>query len=223
MKRNSDFLGHLVLCYNKPCEVICQAMRTICLGLGLVLLLGAGSIGQPGSLTVVIDPGHGGDDTGGIGVDNLIEKDLVLQIAHLVAIEAVAFPTIKILLTRSDDRYLSPRERLDQARGAQAFLSLHLNFSYDPRVRGITVVVPTKAGERTRALAEALRARLISATKAFDRGTQTAPLWLRRLPIPAVQLYLGFVTNPEEARKLAQLAYQKRIAQAIVAALEELF
>lgn len=198
-------------------------MRAICLGLGLVLLLGAMGIGQPVSLTVVIDPGHGGDDTGGIGIDNLTEKDIVLQIAHLIAIEAVAFPNIKILLTRSDDRYLSPGERLAQARGAHAFLSLHLSFSYDPRVRGIAVVVPTKAGERTRALTEALRARLISATKAPDRGTQTAPLWLRRLPIPAVQLYLGFVTNPEEARKLAQLAYQKQIAQTIVAALAELF
>jgi N-acetylmuramoyl-L-alanine amidase len=41
--------------------------------------------------------------------------------------------------------------------------------------------------------------------------------------MPAVQLYLGFVTNPDEARKLGQLAYKKRIAQAILEALEASF
>nr|BAL57405.1 N-acetylmuramoyl-L-alanine amidase [uncultured Acetothermia bacterium]BAL59787.1 N-acetylmuramoyl-L-alanine amidase [Candidatus Acetothermum autotrophicum] len=180
-------------------------------------------VSQPGTLTVVIDAGHGGDDTGGIGVDNVTEKAIVLQIAHLIALESVNSPKIKILLTRSADQYLAPGERLARARGAQAFLSLHLNFSYDPRMRGITAVVPDKADPHTHALADALRARLISATKSPDLGTQTAPLWLRRLPIPAVQLNVGFITNPQEARQLAQLAYQKRIAQAIVAALEEFF
>lgn len=209
--------------YNKRWVVICQAMRTICLGLCVAGVLGALSLGQPGPFTVVIDAGHGGDDTGGIGIDNVTEKDIVLQIAHLIAVEAVNFPAIKIVLTRSDDRYLSPGERLAQARGAQVFLSLHLSFSYDPRVRGITAAVTPKADERTRALADALRSRLIAATRAPDLGTKTAPLWVRRLHMPAVQLYLGFVTNPDEARKLGQLAYKKRIAQAILEALEASF
>ncbi|MCX8103203.1 MAG: N-acetylmuramoyl-L-alanine amidase [Candidatus Bipolaricaulota bacterium] len=200
-------------------------MRAIWVGLGLAgVLLSAAGISQPRSFIIVaIDAGHGGDDTGGIGIDNLIEKDIVLQIAHVIAIESVNSPKIKIVLTRSADQYLAPGERLARARGAQAFLSLHLNFSHDPRVRGIAAFVPTNAPQRTRALADALRAHLISVTKAPDLGTQTAPLWLRRLNIPAVQLSLGFITNPEEARKLAQLAHQKRIAQAILAVLEESF
>jgi N-acetylmuramoyl-L-alanine amidase len=199
-------------------------MRPIYLGLLLIIsVMGAVGVSQPSPLTIAIDAGHGGDDTGGIGIENVIEKDIVLQIAHLIAIESVNFPKIKILLTRHDDRYLSPEERLGRAQGAQVFLSLHLDFSYDPRVRGITAVVPTSAGASTRALADVLRAHVTKAAKTPDLGTKTAPLWLRRLAIPAVQLHLGFVTNPEEARKLGQLSYQKRLAQAILEGIEELF
>jgi N-acetylmuramoyl-L-alanine amidase len=55
-------------------------------------------------------------------------------------------------------------------------------------------------------------------TKAFNLGVARAPLWLRRMKIPATQLSLGFVTNPEEARKLSQIAYQTTLTKAILAA-----
>jgi N-acetylmuramoyl-L-alanine amidase len=191
-------------------------MRAISFGLLLMSVLGVWGSSQPEAVTVVLDSGHGGDDTGGIGLNGLIEKDIVLQIAHLIAIEAVNSPDIKITLTRNEDRYLLPAERLALAQRADLFISLHLDFSYDPRVRGITALVPTQAGASARTLAEILRKYLILVTKAPDWGTKTAPLWLRRLSIPAVQLNLGFVTNPEEARKLAQLSYQTRLARAIL-------
>jgi N-acetylmuramoyl-L-alanine amidase len=190
-------------------------MRAIACGLLIVSLLNAWGISQPITI-VAIDAGHGGDDTGGIGVDNLCEKEIVLKIAHLIALEAVSFPHMKVILTRSDDRSLSPAERIAAAQGAHFYISLHLGFSYDPRARGITALVPTNAQSSSIALAEALRIRLIAVTRTLNRGTHQAPLWLRRLPIPAVQLNLGFLTNPEEARKLAQLAYQRHVARAIL-------
>ncbi len=190
-------------------------MRLLYLKL-LIILLGIWGEGQTAPWVIAIDAGHGGDDTGGIGVDGLMEKNIVLQIAHLIALEASSFSNIKIVLTRSDDRYLSPAERIARAQGAHFFISLHLDFSYDPRLRGITALVPTNAKDSARELAEILRKHLVSATRAPDLGTKTAPLWLRRLSIPAVQVNLGFITNPEEARKLGQLAYQKRLAQAIL-------
>ncbi len=207
--------------YNKPLVVICQAMRAISFGLLVISLLGILGSSQPEAVTVVLDAGHGGDDTGGLGLYGLIEKDTVLQIAHLIAIETAPPPNIKIVLTRADDRYLSPAERLAAAPGADLFISLHLDFSYDPRVRGITALVPTNAGGSAQELAGILRKHLTLATKAPDLGTKTAPLWLRRLSIPAVQLNLGFITNPEEARKLGQLSYQTKLAQAILEGMRE--
>lgn len=191
-------------------------MRLIGFGLLLLSLWGGCAGSQPPAYRVVIDAGHGGDDTGGIGLYNLMEKEIVLQIAHVIALEAANFPQLKIVLTRSDDRYLAPAERLAAAQGADLFISLHLDFSYDPRTRGITTLIPPNASAEARALSETLRKHLVSATKAFNLGAKTAPLWLRRLSIPAVQINVGFVTNPEEARKLGQLSYQTRLTQAIL-------
>jgi len=196
-------------------------MRVLYLGLLMMGLLGIGGEGQTALWVVAIDAGHGGDDTGGIGVDNLIEKEIVLQIAHLIALEASGLPNIRIILTRSDDRYRSPVERIAHAQGAHFFISLHLDFSYNPWMRGIRAIVPTHPTSSTKALAEVLCRRIVTATKGPAWETKTAPLWLRRLSVPAVQLNLGFITNPEEARKLGQLAYQKRLAQAIVEGISE--
>lgn len=195
--------------------MICQAIRAFRLGLLILILLGTWGAAQPAPITIIaIDAGHGGDDTGGIGIDNLVEKDIVLKIAHLIALEAVGFPHIKIILTRHDDRYLSPKERIQNAQGAHLCISLHLDFSYDPWMHGITILVPTKATQATWALAEVLRQSIAAPTISWE--TKTAPLWLRRLNMPAVQINLGFITNPEEARKLNQLTYQKRLARAIL-------
>lgn len=196
-------------------------MRILYLGLLIMGLLGTWGEGQAAPWVVAIDAGHGGDDTGGIGVDNLMEKDIVLQIAHLIALEASSFPNIKIILTRNNDRYLSPLDRIARAKGAHFFISLHLDFSYDPWMRGIRAVVPTNATNSTKALAEMLCQRIITVTKGLAWETKTAPLWLRRLGVPAMQLNLGFITNPEEARKLSSLAYQKRLAQAILESISE--
>ena len=196
-------------------------MRALYLGLLILGLLCIWGEGQAALWVVAIDAGHGGDDTGGIGVDNLIEKDIVLQIAHLIALEASSFPNIKIILTRSDDRYLAPPDRIARAKDAHFFISLHLDFSYDPRMRGVRALVPTNATTSTKALAEVLCRRIITVTKGLAWETKVAPLWLRRLNVPTVQLHLGFITNPEEARKLSSLAYQKRLAHAILEGISE--
>jgi|GEM_PF-1432257 len=197
-------------------------MRAVGLGLLILSLLGVWGTSQTTPITIVaIDAGHGGDDTGGIGIDNLLEKDIVLKIAHLVALEAVSLPSIKITLTRHEDRYLSPKERIQNAQGAQLCISLHLDFSYDPWMHGITILMPTKASQATQALAEALRHSILATTKGLSWKTKTAHLWLRRLNIPAVQINLGFITNPEEARKLNQLPYQKRLAHAILQGIDD--
>lgn len=198
--------------------MICQARRVIGLGLLIIVLVGTWGAAQPPSITVAIDAGHGGDDTGGIGIDNLVEKDIVLKVAHLIALEAVDFPHIKIILTRHDDRYLSPKERVQNAQDAHLCISLHLDFSYDPRMHGITILVPTKATPAALALAEALRHSIAVPTVSW--GTKSAPLWLRRFNIPAVQVNLGFLSNPQEARRLNHLAYQRRLARAILEGIE---
>ncbi|MCS6937393.1 MAG: N-acetylmuramoyl-L-alanine amidase [Candidatus Bipolaricaulota bacterium] len=195
-------------------------MRALSVGLLITALYGLGASPQALSYRVIIDPGHGGDDTGAIGLYEIIEKQIVLQIAHLVAIQAVAFPHLRVILTRVEDRYVSREERLKIAQAGDLFISLHTDFSHDARVRGVRAQIATSAGVSSEQLAELLLQRVTQATKASSLGVERAPLWLRRMKIPAVQFYLGFVTNPEEARKLSQMAYQTALAQAILEAID---
>ena len=80
--------------------------------------------------TVVIDPGHGGNDPGATGLDGVVEKGVTLQIALLLRNELKKrMPGLKVILTREDDRYVELEERGAIANRADAdlFISLHCN------------------------------------------------------------------------------------------------
>lgn len=80
--------------------------------------------------TVVIDPGHGGKDPGGIGSTyGLYESEVVLDVAHMLKERLEARYGLKVLLTRDRDRFIPLRERAAFANGENAdlFISLHIN------------------------------------------------------------------------------------------------
>jgi N-acetylmuramoyl-L-alanine amidase len=89
---------------------------------------------------IVIDPGHGGHDTGTIGPTGLMEKDLCLDVAlRLGKIIEQRLPGADVLYTRSDDTFVPLEERTNIANQAKAdlFLSIHANSSRDHAARGI--------------------------------------------------------------------------------------
>lgn len=75
---------------------------------------------------VVIDPGHGGFDSGARGTE-IFEKDITLGLARSLRDALVGTGTIRVALTRDEDRFISLEERVDIARrlGADLFLSIH--------------------------------------------------------------------------------------------------
>lgn len=98
---------------------------------------------------VVLDPGHGGKDTGAVGPDGLREKDVTLDVAHRVA-PVLAAQGIQVVLTRDDDRFVSLEERTARANafGADLFVSIHCNASESKGRRGIeTYVLDTTRDE----------------------------------------------------------------------------
>lgn len=89
---------------------------------------------------IVIDPGHGGHDTGTIGPTGLMEKDLCLDVAlRLGKLISRNFPSAEIVYTRQDDRYIGLEQRTAIANDARAdlFISIHANSSDDAKVSGI--------------------------------------------------------------------------------------
>ena len=93
----------------------------------------------PGLRKIVLDPGHGGKDTGAIGPSGLLEKDVVLAIAKKLAGRLRSEMGVEVVLTRENDIFIPLEDRTDIANRERAdlFVSLHTNASPNPQARGI--------------------------------------------------------------------------------------
>jgi len=184
------------------------------------LTLSAGGPTWSYRYTVVIDPGHGGKDPGAIGIGGLEEKSITLDIAKMVYLKSLSYPELRVILTRRDDTYTYPTNRVLTANrlGADLYVSIHANAHSSPSASGIETLVHESKGRDTPCyhLAELLQRELVAATGAEDRGIKWAPLFIRRAQMPAALVEVGFVTNPREARLLQTISYQSIIAEAIL-------
>jgi N-acetylmuramoyl-L-alanine amidase len=154
---------------------------------------------------VVLDPGHGGRDTGAVGPTGVKEKDVTLDVAHRVA-PVLATEGVQVVLTRDDDRFVSLEERTARANafGADLFVSIHCNASEGKARRGIeTYVLDTTRDEiaarvaaRENATTQAASAELASILGGMrmadeaQRSTRFAQL-LERAATTAVQTKYG--------------------------------
>jgi N-acetylmuramoyl-L-alanine amidase len=88
---------------------------------------------------IVIDPGHGGHDTGTIGPKGLEEKDLVLEVGRRLGNVLQARLGAEVIYTRTDDIFvpLETRTAIANQERADLFVSIHANSSRDPEARGV--------------------------------------------------------------------------------------
>jgi N-acetylmuramoyl-L-alanine amidase len=116
-----------------------------------------------GVRTIVIDPGHGGDEQGTRGVSGILEKDLVLDVARRLRSALDARLGVRVLLTRDDDRIVPHDERASIANNNKAdlFISLHANSSPSRSAKGAEVFYLSLdgLGSEARRLAESPDAR----------------------------------------------------------------
>jgi N-acetylmuramoyl-L-alanine amidase len=91
---------------------------------------------------VVLDPGHGGRDTGAVGPDGLKEKEVTLDVARRAA-SVLGGQGLQVVLTRDDDHFISLEERTARANafGADLFVSIHCNASEIKTRRGVEAYV----------------------------------------------------------------------------------
>jgi N-acetylmuramoyl-L-alanine amidase len=121
---------------------------------------------------IVIDPGHGGHDTGTISSAGMREKDLTLDVARrLRAYIKRNYPDIEVVMTRESDRFVALEERtaIANSRAADLFISVHANASAKRAASGVETffVSPDRAGEAAPpATAEAKPANQTSTDKA---------------------------------------------------------
>ena len=88
---------------------------------------------------IVIDPGHGGHDTGTIGPHGLEEKDLVLEVSLRLGKLLESRLGAQVIYTRDNDSFvpLETRTAIANREGADLFISVHANSSRDPQARGV--------------------------------------------------------------------------------------
>ena len=88
---------------------------------------------------IVIDPGHGGHDTGTIGPNGLKEKDLVLEVGRRMGKLLETRLGAEVVYTRRDDTFipLETRTAIANQQRADLFISIHANSSHDPAARGV--------------------------------------------------------------------------------------
>lgn len=110
-------------------------------------------------IVIAIDPGHGGKDPGAVGRAKTKEKDVALAVSKILAAKINAEPGMRAVMTRSNDRYVDHRARMELARRAKAdlFISVHADAVEDRRARGASVYVLSLKGasdEAAKRLAE---------------------------------------------------------------------
>ncbi|MBI1208776.1 MAG: AMIN domain-containing protein [Azospirillum sp.] len=100
---------------------------------------------------IVIDPGHGGQDPGAIGVGGIHEKDITLAAAREARRQLEATGRYRVVLTRDSDTFIRLRDRTAKAReaGADLFVSLHADSIGREQVRGLSIyTLSDKASDR---------------------------------------------------------------------------
>jgi N-acetylmuramoyl-L-alanine amidase len=168
-----------------------------------------------GRVVVVVDPGHGGKDSGAPGLGGLLEKDVVLPIGKRIA-TILEQNGIHAILTRDADFFVELQGRVDIAERAHAtlFVSVHAN-SIDnrPDVNGLEVYY-YDSGYR---LAEVVRTTILQSIPTLkDRGTRKARFYvLRKSSMPSILVETGYMTGREDNPRLGNPEYQNRMAEAI--------
>jgi len=111
------------------------------------------AISGTNKVVIVIDPGHGGKDTGAIGQRHSYEKNAVLAISKQLQIIINRQPGFKAVLTRSGDYYLSLRQRLTLARNYKAdmFVAIHADAFRDHKAHGAAVYALSQRGATSEA------------------------------------------------------------------------
>jgi N-acetylmuramoyl-L-alanine amidase len=154
-------------------------------------------------MKICIDAGHGGKDSGAVGVNGRLEKEDNLRMARALE-SAMKGRGHTALMTRTGDTYPSLNERADAANdwGADVFVSLHRNSYSDPAANGGEVLYGTTASAASIRLAEAIDANMNRAAGFRDRGAKRqGATVLQRTRMPAVTIEAGFVTSAPDNGK----------------------
>ena len=180
-------------------------------------------------MKICIDPGHGGKDPGAVGPAGTKEKDVTLDYSfHLRNLLLLGY---KCFITRQDDSFvgLSNRAYYANEKGADIFISLHCNGFKNPSAHGFEIYTyrgQSSADPLATAIYDSVKrefddVKLRNDFSDGDPDKEAGYTVLRKTSMPAVLIELGFITNPEEEKKLVSFSFRARMCQAIVNGIDD--
>ena len=215
----------------------------VCTGLTVLISL-VGSLGgstpalsghtAPSGYTIIIDPGHGGEDGGAVSITGAAESQINLAISCKLEDILAFYGTVPQMLRREDISLHDPtastlrekkvsdlhnRVAAIQAAETPLVVSIHQNSYPDGRYRGAQVFyAPTSDSEE---MANHFRLCLQTLDPGNTREAKQIPdtvYIMNHISCPAVLIECGFLTNPEEEALLRQEEYQKKLAGCLAGA-----
>ncbi len=183
---------------------------------------------------IVVDPGHGGSDSGAIGPDGIMEKNVTLAVSQKLA-TLLRANGAKVVMTRNTDRDVyapncTAREelqaRVDVAENtphASTFICIHANSFIHPSAHGTETFYYYKSS-RSHLLATDIQKALVQANHLSNRGVSTANFYvLKHNSIPSVLIELAFISNPKEEKLLNTPSFQNVLAHGICSGINKYY
>ncbi len=168
--------------------------------------------------TVVIDAGHGGIDRGGVPGLKLSEKIYTLDVARRLQarLRRAGFSTV---MTRSDDRFVGLRQRCAIANSYRNSIFVSVHFNCAPRV-GACGIETYYYSRGSAPLAAAVHREVVRAAGTPDRNLRRRGFYvIRNTRSPSVLAELGFMSNPQEGRRITSGSHRQRLADALARAI----
>jgi N-acetylmuramoyl-L-alanine amidase len=165
--------------------------------------------------TVVIDPGHGGDDSGA-NHGKVFEKHLNLDVSRRLEIQLRRLG-YKTIMTRDRDEFipLLTRSHIANRQRNSIFVSIHFNWSWRTAAYGVETFYYSYNGYK---LASKVHASILRKLTPEDRGVKREKFSvLRNTSAPAILVEGGFISNSSERSRVLQAWYRQGLAESISA------
>lgn len=176
---------------------------------------------------IIIDPGHGGTDTG-CSREGVMESEINMQIANRLAgkLQGMGFETLLLREDNTTDVSLEERVARAESEKADIFVSIHQN-AYDEdvdEVRGIETWYYEDA-EGSRRLAELVHQNAVKETGAVDRGVQNDQVLyvLKNTSMPACLIETAFLSSSSDRNHIVMGEYQEKVAEGIARGIDMYF
>lgn len=186
--------------------------------------------------TIIIDAGHGGEDGGAVGINNVLEKDLNLELSLLLA-DLFKSAGYNVIMTRTDDRMLyteykkgtlksqdlKNRLAISEKNPDSLFLSIHMNKFHHASSKGFQIYYSPNH-IKSELFAETVQSyvkQYLQPDNNREIKKSGSQIYLmKKITTPAILIECGFLSNYEEAELLSDNIYRHKLACIIYCAVD---